>query len=851
MSYNGLSTSEVKESLKKYGSNKLFIKKRKTFFGLLIESLGDPIIKILLISLVIKVVFLFRDADYFETLGILVAIFLSTFISTISEYGNEQAFKKLEEESNNKQVKVKRNNIIELISIDELVVGDIVFLNAGDQVYADILLLEGELSVDKSKLNGESKEENISTGEEVLRGMSIYSGKAIGRVTKVGNNTIYGSIIKELQEETPKSPLKLRLTDLAKTISKIGYIGAFLAFITYLFSKVVIANNYDIYLIKETLTNIPLMINYLIYGITLFVTIIVVAVPEGLPMMISLVLRSNMKKMLKDNVLVRKLVGIESSGSLNILYTDKTGTLTKGKLNISKIITYDNYIYNTYSDLDNDLKYRSIIEKSFIWNNDGMIIDNKIVGGNSTDVAFLKFINKNINRPQVIKDEPFNSFNKYRSITVKENNELITYYKGSEKLIDKCLYYVNKNGDIKYLLDKDKLYRIISKYTNVGKRVISLIMKKNNHCIFIGLVIIEDEIRSEAKTAISSIKGAGINVCMISGDSKETSTAIAREVGILDDDGLVLTSKELNELSDEYLLDNLTKIKVIARALPSDKSKLVRLAREKNLVVGMTGDGVNDAPALKLADASFAMGSGTDVAKNASNIVILDDNIQSISKAILYGRNIFLSIRKFIIYQLTCNFIALFLSILGPIIGVSTPITIIQMLWINMIMDTFSAIAFSYEPPKVELMKETPKKKNEKIINRYMKSEIIWDSLYAVILCVFFLKSSFISNYIRKDINDLYLLTAYFALFIFIDILNAFNARTKRINIFANLKDNPIFELIFIFILIVQLIIINYGGALFRTYGLTSNELLLVVILSLSVIPVDMVRKIFIKIKRK
>ena len=471
MSYNGLSTSEVKESLKKYGSNKLFIKKRKTFFGLLIESLGDPIIKILLISLVIKVVFLFKDADYFETLGILVAIFLSTFISTISEYGNEQAFKKLEEESNNKQVKVKRNNIIELISIDELVVGDIVFLNAGDQVYADILLLEGELSVDKSKLNGESKEENISTGEEVLRGMSIYSGKAIGRVTKVGNNTIYGSIIKELQEETPKSPLKLRLTDLAKTISKIGYIGAFLAFITYLFSKVVIANNYDIYLIKETLTNIPLMINYLIYGITLFVTIIVVAVPEGLPMMISLVLRSNMKKMLKDNVLVRKLVGIESSGSLNILYTDKTGTLTKGKLNISKIITYDNCIYNTYSDLDNDLEYRSIIEKSFIWNNDGMIIDNKIVGGNSTDVAFLKFINKNINRPQVIKDEPFNSFNKYRSITVKENNELITYYKGSEKLIDKCLYYVNKNGDIKYLLDKDKLYRIISKYTNIGNVV--------------------------------------------------------------------------------------------------------------------------------------------------------------------------------------------------------------------------------------------------------------------------------------------------------------------------------------------------------------------------------------------
>ena len=289
---------------------------------------------------------------------------------------------------------------------------------------------------------------------------------------------------------------------------------------------------------------------------------------------------------------------------------------------------------------------------------------------------------------------------------------------------------------------------------------------------------------------------------------------------------------------------------MIARALPTDKSRLVNLALNKDLIVGMTGDGVNDAPALKKANVGFAMGSGTEVAKEASDIVILDDNILSIKEAILYGRTIFKSIRKFIIYQLTCNFCALFLSIIGPFIGVTTPITIIQMLWINMIMDTFAGIAFSFEPALAETMGDAPKKKDEPILNRYMYSEIIFTGFYSALLCVFFLKSPFIKNLIRYDVNNKYLMTAYFALFIFIGIFNAFNARTHRLNLLSHIKENIVFVLTILFIVSVQIILIYKGGSVFRTFGLTPFELMLVIVLSFSVVPVDLLRKVILKKKK-
>ena len=861
MGLNGLKDVEVEVQRKKYGTNSLTEIKKKGFLRLLIESLGDPIIKILLIALAIKVVFLFRDFDWFETLGILIAIFLASFISSISEYGSEEAFKKLQEENESMKVKVKRNGKIEEIKIEDIVVGDVVLLESGDGVPADGYLASGSITVDESRLNGETKERrkyaaNLKNEQSsLLRGSVVYEGNVQMIVTEVGDKTIYGSLAKEIQETEPMSPLKLRLHGLAKTISKIGYVGAVLVTLSYLFSVLVIENDFDMTKIMATVTNFPVMMDHLIYSLTLSVTIIVVAVPEGLPMMITLVLSSNMKRMLKSNVLVRKLVGIETTGSLNILFTDKTGTLTKGKLEVLKIVNGDLESFKSKEELKNE-KYRDILKKSLIWNNKSLFSnEGKIIGGNSTDRALLSFFGEKINPPPNIVDEvPFDSSKKYSTLTVLDGQIKRTYIKGaSEKLLPECIRYINEWGMEKPFLHKEKILKEIDTLTKEGCRVITLALSYDENLknlTFVGIVAIKDDLREEAKEGVSLIQNAGIQVVMITGDAKETATSIAKEVGILQSpNDLVLTSNELNSYSDFDLEQMLPRIKVIARALPQDKSKLVKIAENKDLVVGMTGDGVNDAPALKKANVGFAMGSGTEVAKEASDIVILDDNILSISQAILYGRTIFKSIRKFIIYQLTCNFCALFLSIIGPFVGVNTPITIIQMLWINMIMDTFAGLAFSFEPALKETMYEKPKPKNEPIMNKYMYSEIIWTGLYSALLCLFFLKSPWIRSLIRPDDEFKYLMTAYFALFIFIGIGNAFNARTHRLNLFAHLKENVVFIITIIFIASVQMILIYKGGTVFRTFGLTPNELMFVILLAFTVIPVDFIRKVLLKKK--
>lgn len=861
MQLHGLKDVEVEVQRKKYGSNSLTEMKKKGFLSLLLESLGDPIIKILLVALAIKVVFLFQSFDWFETLGILIAIFLASFISSISEYGSEEAFKKLQEENEKVKVKVRRNNTVKEIKIDEVVVGDLVLLESGDGIPADGYLVEGKISVDESRLNGESKEQKKIAAKvenaqsSLLRGAVVYEGVGRMLVTKVGDATIYGSLAKEVQEKEPMSPLKYRLRGLAKTISKIGYVGAFLVTFSYLFSVLIMENNFEIAKIMATITNFPVMMDHLIYALTLSVTIIVVAVPEGLPMMITLVLSSNMKRMLKNNVLVRKLVGIETTGSLNILFTDKTGTLTKGKLEVLEMISGELTHYSKSSQLSKNNKYLEIVKKCTLWNNKSILSEGKVLGGNSTDRALINFFHEKYSNPyKILAEQPFDSNLKYSSLTVLENNLTRTYIKGaSEKLLPKCHRFLTQNGEEKPFLTKKNIESEINRLTKTGCRVLSMAYsheKELTSLVFVGLIAIKDDLRPEAKEGVSLIQNAGIQVVMITGDAKETATAIAKEVGIIkNSDDLVLTSDELHSYSEYDLEQLLPRLKVIARALPQDKSKLVKVAEQKDLIVGMTGDGVNDAPALKKANVGFAMGSGTEVSKEASDIVILDDNILSISQAILYGRTIFKSIRKFIIYQLTCNFCALFLSIISPFIGINTPITIIQMLWINMIMDTFAGLAFSFEPALKETMTESPKKKNEPIMNKYMYSEIIFTGLYSALLCLFFLKSPWISSLIRPDDQNKYLMTAYFALFIFIGIGNAFNARTHRLNLFAHLKENIVFIFIVLFIASVQLILIYKGGVVFRAFGLTPFELTFVIFLAFTVIPIDFLRKIILKKK--
>lgn len=853
---NGLKDDEVKESRKRYGSNSINEKNKNTFFNLFIETLGDPIIKILLIALAIKTIFLFRDFDYFETMGIVLAVLVASLISAISEYGSNKAFQRMQEESSRINVLVKRDGKTKEITIDEIVKNDILILAPGNKVPADGILIKGKLSVDESSLNGETKEvykeyiDNISLATEknrVYRGTTIYDGEALILVTKIGLDTLYGKMAKVLTEEEDASPLKLRLTNLAKVISRIGYIAAILIAVAYLFSKIFIINNFNLTIIRETIT-LNKFFSLILEALTLAVSVLVMSVPEGLPMMITLVLSTNSKKMLKDNVLVRKMVGIETAGSLNILFTDKTGTLTKGKMEVSSIIDGN---LNEYNDLYyTPDKLKTLISDSLLYNNESELEESsgKVVGGNLTDKALLSFVQRKKDNSVLIKDRIlFNSKNKFAVTIIEKNNEKIKLIKGAPDIVIKnSTHYIDKDGK-RRTLDKDKILNYVNSKADSGLRAIALAISQSiyptdsiRRNILLGVIFLKDDIRPEAKDGVSLIKSAGINIVMVTGDSKETATSIAREVGIItSNNDIVLSSSDLEKLSDNELKKIIPNLKVVSRALPEDKKRLVMLSKELGLVTGMTGDGVNDSIALKKADVSFAMGSGTEVSKEASDIVIIDDNILSISRAILYGRTTFKNIRKFIIFQLTVNISAIMLALIGPFIGVPSPITVLQMLWINMVMDTLAGLAFSYEVPRIEYMKEPPKKKEENIINKYMFNEIIATSMYTLIISLLFLKLPFIKYIVSSD----HLMTAFFSLFIFIAVFNSFNARTHRLNILAHLKENKVFILIIIFIIIVQIIIIYSGITLFQTKPLYIKELIFILVLSLSIIPFDFLRK--------
>lgn len=856
---NGLTTKKAEENRKLYGSNEIKKTKTNTFLSLLIESLGDPIIKILLIALAIKLVFLFKDFDWFETLGILIAIFLASFISTISEYGSEKAFNKLQEETSKLKCKAKRDGKITLIGVDEVVKDDIIYLESGDKVPADGIIVKGDVSVDESTINGESKEahkesvkkSNVEEKNKLYKGTTIYTGTCVMLILKVGADTFYGKIADELKEKPGESPLRKRLRDLAKLISTFGYVGAFLASTSYLFSVIVVDNGFSLDRIIDTVSNFRLMMDYLIYAMTLAVTIIIVSVPEGLPMMITLVLSSNMRRMLKNNVLVRKMVGIETAGNINILFSDKTGTITTGKLVCNKIIDGSLNEYKKESDLKDD-NYSKILKTSMVVNNQSMYDNDKVIAGNSTDRALLSFFKPfKVIGVKKIKQVPFDSKNKYM-ITVIDDLKIKNLIKGApEKILPNCKYYFDKTGKKSLFLNKNRLERIIKEETKKAVRVIVLATSNTaletlfKDLVFVGAIFIKDPVRKEARKAIDLTQKAGIQTVMITGDNKDTAYSIASEVGLIKESkDVVITSDELNEMSDGELKKTLPNLKVVARSLPQDKSRLIRVSKEMNLVTGMTGDGVNDAPALKRADVGFAMGSGSEVAKEASDIVILDNNFLSISKAVLFGRTIFKSIRKFIIFQLTVNLCALSISIIGPFIGVDTPVTVIQMLWINMVMDTLAALAFAFEPPLKEYMYEKPKKKDEKIMNSYMISEILITGFYTTILCVFFLKVPFVKNLFSS--NEAFL-TAFFGLFIFAGLFNSFNAHTSRINILAHVLKNKMFIIIMIFIVIVQVILMYYGGEMFRTVPLTLKEFMIMILFSITVVPVDIIRKIMCK----
>lgn len=869
----GLTDEEVSKSRESNGSNKIIEAEPETFWDKFKDAFGDPMIKLLLAIAGIMLVMAFMGyAEFGELIGIAISVLLVTGISAKTEIASDNEYRKLKDSTKKDVCKVYRNSKVVEIEVDELVVGDMVILQSGDKIPADGYLYKGDLRVDNSALNGEAEEckkfevEDALSFEEVaitaeitgdtfvdkhslFRGAVIFNGEGIMKVTKVGMSTMMGKMAEDMADDEVDSPLKVKLTKLAEQISMFGYIGSVVIALALLFHKVLVAGGFSEYLSIGGI----LIFKDVLEAIMLAVVIVVMAVPEGLPLMIAIVLMRNTSKMLQSNVLVRKPIGIETAGSLNILFSDKTGTITKGELEVVEF--FDGNLEDTYKD---GLKVKEMM-KLAIGKNTGAMFDNngKVIGGNATDKALLNFLSKEemekLEDVVVEKSQGFNSTNKYSASQLEGK----TVYKGApERLLAKATKMLDKDGNV-VEINKYKVNTKIDELATRAMRVLSFAYSESaliedtlpEDLVIIGFVGIRDDVRPEAKKAIEEVQNAGVQVVMITGDRKETAVAISKEAGLLKSgNDIALTSEELNKMSDEEVKAIIPNLRVIARALPTDKSRMVKLAQELNLVCGMTGDGVNDAPALKRADVGFAMGSGTDVAKEAGSIVILDDNFKSIESAILYGRTIYNNILKFIKFQLTINVAAVAVCAIAPFLGIEEPLKITHILWINLVMDGLGALALGAEPALKKYMLEKPKSRNQNLVSKNMMSQVLFSGAWVTALSFTFLKLPVFLNMFGTEAQHM---TAYFSLFVLCAVFNGFNVRSEGVNIFEHISENKGFTKVMSIIVIVQVLLTFVGGKLFSCTPFGLQQWLVILGLGVTIIPVDLFRKAVINLKHR
>ena len=877
--FKGLNEEEIKKSREEHGSNKITEAAPETFWDKFKGGFDDPMIKLLLaVAAIMFVMSIIGESSWTEIVGIVISVLLVTIISAKTEVASDTAFRKLKDNIEKDVCKVHRNGKVVEVEIDDLVVGDIVILQNGDKVPADGLLVDGSISVDNSALNGESEEckkkaipsdykydaDAQITGQtfvdkhSLFRGAVVVDGEGLMEVKKVGMKTMMGQMAEDMNSEEVDSPLKVKLAKLAGNISTFGYIGAVVIAVALLAHKVIVAGGITAY---GALGAMPI-IQDVLNAIMLAVVIVVMAVPEGLPLMIDIVLMQNTSKMLDKNVLVRKAIGIETAGSLNILFSDKTGTITKGKLEVVEFFGGD--IKDSYKD---GSKVKEMMALA-IGKNTGAMFDaeGKVIGGNATDKALLSFLKQDeynkVADTVVVESQGFNSTNKYSAAQIGN----VTYYKGApERLVSKATKMLDANGNI-VDIDKKKIDEKIDALAKKAMRVLSFAYSESKltkdtlpeDLIIIGFVGIRDDVRPEARDAIKEVQNAGVQVVMITGDRKETAIAIAKDAGLLTTDGdysikgdgeVALTSDELNKLSDDEVKAIIPRLRVVARALPTDKSRMVRLSQELNLVCGMTGDGVNDAPALKRADVGFAMGSGTDVAKEAGSIVILDDNFKSIENAILYGRTIYNNILKFIKFQLTINVSAVAICAIAPFFGIEEPLKITHILWINLVMDGLGALALGSEPALLSYMKEKPKSRTQSLVSKKMMSQILTAGAWITVTSFAFLKMPFFIEMFTQNgvYNEVAHMTAYFSLFVLSAVANGLNVRGEGVNLFEHIEENPGFLKVMGIIVLVQIILTFIGGELFSCAPFGIQGWIAITLLALTVIPVDLIRKAIVR----
>ncbi len=843
----GLSRKEVQLSREQYGENRITKTKSRSFLREFFAAFCDPLIIILLVSLALNLLFSFAGGEYYEAGGIALAVFISVFVSTLSEYKSSKAFERLREETEEKLCRVLRDGEVQTISAYEVVVGDIVLLGAGDVPPADGTLLEGHLALDQSALNGESREaekypsvgkKGLESAGQLFCGTTVLTGDGKMRVTAVGDATLYGKLALELGRNTRKSPLKEKLSRLAKTLAKIGYCSAALIALADLLTEAFSLGGGNLAVGLKLLTaSSALLFPALLHAFTLAVTIVVVAVPEGLPMMITVVLSAQMRRMMREGVLLKKLAGIETAGGMDLLFCDKTGTLTEGQHRLGATLVFNGTaLCETTPD-------EQTLYRHFALNNEARLEKNGARGSNATDRALLLSAPKINTSLRVQERTGFDSAKKYASVTLTDGTHLL---KGApEAVLSAASFLRVKNGRIA-LSDalRKQVLAAVKKEEAKGARMVAFAEgKSEKEQTLLFFAALTDTLRPETAETVKTLQEAGVQVVMLTGDSETAALTHAKHAGILKPGSLALSSEDLSRLSDEEMKKQLANLAVIYRCTPSDKSRLATLAAEAGRVCGMTGDGINDAPALRRADVGFAMGSGTQLARDASDVVLTDNRLSSLSRAVLYGRTVFRSIQKFLVFQLTMNFCALSVSLLAPLIGIESPIGVLQMLWVNLIMDTLASLAFSGEAPRDRYMKSPPKKRDAPILARREYASILFGTLFSTSLSLWFLASPFLRNFYGFNRDPGAFLTAFFLLFVFLGVFNMFNVRTPRLKLWASLSKNPGFVAITLIISSVQLALCSFGSRLFGCTALSTRLLLFPLLISLLIVPADLFRK--------
>ena len=794
----GLTAREVEQSRVKHGENVLTPPRRQSMWRLYLEKYNDPMVRILLVAALVSLVLAFVKDDYIETLGIIAAVLLATTVGFYFERDAARKFDVLTQLGEEQPVKVVRDGQVVGIPRREIVVGDVVVVETGDEVPADGQLFEStDLQVDESSLTGEPMAhkavhaEQQSVGEEaypkdmLLRSSMVMGGMGRYVVSAVGDATEIGHVARQATELTGvKTPLNIQLDRLAKLISKIGSVVATASFLIFLIHDML---TNDLWQTNDYLGMFEIVLRYFMMAVTL----IVMAVPEGLPMAVTLALALNMRRMLKSNNLVRKLQASETMGAVTVICTDKTGTLTENRMTVNDVRrTKEDRIGNP-SDLFKAIALNTTATHEV---------------GNPTEQALLRWlVSQGVDYEQLREEnpmtsrEPFSTERKYMSTTVGD----VTYIKGAPEIVmEKC----SIEADMRQQMEAQ-----LRDWQQHAMRTLAIAQDKT----LLAIVAISDPLRKEVPEAIGQCRQAGIDVKIVTGDTSATAQEIARQIGI---EGDVMTGSDFAAMSDEEALQRITSLKVMSRARPTDKQRLVSLLQQQGEVVAVTGDGTNDAPALNRAHVGLSLGSGTSVAKQASDITLIDDSFRSIVQAVMWGRSLYKNIQRFVFFQLVVNVTALLLVLFGSLIGTELPLTITQILWINLIMDTFAAMALASLPPSREVMHERPRSRDAFIITHGMMRGI------GFIGGLFFIFMGSLLWYFERvaGVDDVEL-TVFFTIFVMLQWWNLFNARMlgSTHSAFRRLWACKAFLMVLMLVLVGQWLIVTFGGQMFRTVPLS------------------------------